>query len=180
MAHKEQRDFMQLVKSAYPNHFTKQKVLEIGSLNINGTVRDFFEDCDYVGIDVGPGPGVDVVCQGQKYSAPNDSQDVCISAECFEHNPYWVATFQNMFRMCRPGGLVIMTCASTGRGEHGTPATRPGSSPLTCELGWSYYKNLTEEDFIGHFDIEDMFSLSEFLDRSNTSHKDLFFWGLKK
>jgi SAM-dependent methyltransferase len=142
MAHPEQREFFEQVKAEFPDWFTGS-VLEIGSLNINGTVRDFFDATEYVGVDVSAGEGVDVVARGQELDYADSSFDVAVSAECFEHNPYWFETFENMVRMARKG--VVFTCASTGRAEHGTSATTPSDSPFTLE--WDYYRNLTEEDF---------------------------------
>jgi SAM-dependent methyltransferase len=147
MAHKGQQDFIQLVRRQFPDFFANRRVLEIGSLDINGSIRSQFTNCTYTGIDVADGPGVDVVCQGQDYSGPEDSFDVVISCEVMEHNPHWAETMKNMIRVCKPGGLVLMTCATLGRGEHGTARTSPDSSPLTVELGWNYYRNLTAGDF---------------------------------
>jgi len=48
-----------------------------------------FSDCDYIGLDVAPGNGVDIVCEGQNYDAPDESFDVVISCEVMEHNPFW-------------------------------------------------------------------------------------------
>ncbi len=48
--HKLAWGFVDTVKAQAPEHFTGKKVLEVGSQNINGTVRDFFTDCQYVGI----------------------------------------------------------------------------------------------------------------------------------
>ena len=107
MSHYQQREFVQRLKNKLPQYFRNQKVLEIGSLNINGTIRDFFNDCNYIGIDVGFGPNVDIVCEGQSYNAPDKSYDVICSAECFEHNPYWMETFKNMLRLCKEDGLVF-------------------------------------------------------------------------
>src|SRR5690606_19424692 len=106
--------------------FRGTRVLEVGSLDLNGSVRSNFSGCDYLGIDVAAGPGVDLVCQGQDYDAPDGSFDVVTSCEAMEHNPYWRETFANMLRLCRPGGLILMTCATTGRGEHGTTRKHPG------------------------------------------------------
>lgn len=147
MAHKGQQDFIALVRREFQDYFSHKRVLEIGSLDINGSIRSQFIDCTYTGIDVAPGSGVDVVCQGQDYNAPDDSYDVVISCEVMEHNPHWAETMKNMVRVCKPGGLVVMTCATLGRGEHGTARTSPDSSPLTVELGWNYYRNLTARDF---------------------------------
>ena len=76
MSHKEQTDFVAAVKDKHPEFFQNKKVLEVGSLNINGTVRDFFTDCEYVGCDLGEGPGVDIVCAGQDLDFPDNSFDV--------------------------------------------------------------------------------------------------------
>lgn len=178
MAHPQQMEFIRSVKSFFPKYFKRKIILEIGSLDINGSVRVFFEDCLYIGLDIGPGPGVDIVGTGHEYSAPDEIFDVAISCECFEHNPYWRETFANMTRVVKPGGLVIFTCATTGRAEHGTSACNPLFSPLTVEKGWEYYSNLTEEDFNGAFDLDKRFISLNF--SVNPESCDLYFWGLVK
>jgi SAM-dependent methyltransferase len=177
MAHAAQLEFVALLASRLPAYFSNAKVLEIGSLVIDGTVRGFFQDCEYIGIDVAPGRGVDVVCQGQDYQAPDGSFDHVISCECMEHNPRWKETFSNMVRLCRPGGLVTMTCASLGRPEHGTTRTNPGASPLTVGLGWTYYRNLTAADFKGAVDVKRAFSHYRFWTDWDTC--DLLFAGVR-
>jgi SAM-dependent methyltransferase len=174
VAHPEQRDFLQDLKQARPDFFHGVSVLEVGSLKINGTVRDFFQATEYLGVDVAPGPGVDLVALGQNLDHPDDSFDVAISAECFEHNPEWEATFQNMHRIAKTA--VIFTCASTGRAEHGTHDKHPTSSPLT--LDWDYYRNLTADDFENTFDLETMFTQHAF--EYNPASCDLYFWGIKR
>jgi SAM-dependent methyltransferase len=175
MAHQQQFDFVKTCQQKYPNAFSQAKVLEVGSLDINGSVRQFFTDCDYLGIDVGEGKGVDLVCQGQEFQGRANSFDTAISCECFEHNPYWIATFENMHRVVKQGGLVVMSCATTGRPEHGTRRTSPEDAPL---VEWDYYKNLTEADFKEKFDLDKMFSKYEFSTNSQTH--DLYFYGVKK
>jgi SAM-dependent methyltransferase len=176
MAHQEQFDFVNSVKQKFTRNFINTSVLEVGSLNLNGTVRQIFENCEYIGLDLGEGTGVDVVCQGQNYDAPDNHFDTIISCECFEHNPHWVETFNNMIRMTKSNGLIIMTCATTGREEHGTTRSAPEASPLTVELGWDYYKNLTQQDFESNIDIAANFSSHEF----SGVNTDLYFWGVKK
>jgi SAM-dependent methyltransferase len=178
MAHYTQQQFVRWVKASFPNCFIGQRVLEVGSLDINGSVRCFFERCDYIGLDVGAGPGVDVVCGGQDFRAPDASFDVVCSFEAMEHNPYWRETFANMLRLTRPGGLVVMTCATFGRPEHGTARSNPEDSPLTGDIGWDYYRNLCRRDFEQAFDLQASF---ESLFFAHYYHgPDLFFFGFRR
>jgi SAM-dependent methyltransferase len=143
MAHPQQAEFFGSVRQRYPASFDQVRVLEVGSLDINGSVRELFSGCVYTGVDLQPGPGVDLACPGHLLELPTASFDTVISAECFEHNPFWRETFANMMRLCRPGGLVLVSCASTGRKEHGTTRTNPDASPFTVQARWDYYRNLT-------------------------------------
>lgn len=177
MSHPEQLRFVEQIKAAFPSYFNTARVLEIGSLDINGTVRKLFSSCDYIGLDVGAGPGVDVVCQGQEYDGPDSSFDTVISCEVMEHNPYWSKTMTNMVRMTKPGGLVVMTCASTARREHGTTRTSAQDSPLSVGIGWEYYKNLAAADFRSALPLGSLFSSHLFL--SHYVSKDLYFFGFK-
>jgi SAM-dependent methyltransferase len=185
MAHQQQRDFIAKVKSFFPEFFDGGlRVLEVGSLNINGTVRDFFgprkgNGC-YIGIDIIDGKDVDIVCAGKDYGTAghDDGQtmpfDFTISTECFEHDKDWVLTFDNMWQLTKPGGLIVFTCASEGRHEHGTTRTSPQDSPATTD----YYKNLTEKDFKEVCDFNEAFSKYAF--EYNPVTCDLYFWGVKK
>lgn len=175
MAHLAQREFFERVRARFPEAFSSVAVLEVGSLNINGTVRDFFsKPLEYIGVDVGPGKGVDLVAHGEDLDFADDRFDTAISAECFEHNPEWVATFANMHRMSKR--FVLFSCASEGRPEHGTSRTSPGSSPLTAS--WDYYRNLNAADFEEAFDLAAMFE--EYAFEYNPSSCDLYFWGIKR
>lgn len=178
MSHKEQLHFISEVKNKYTQFFKNKCVLEIGSLDINGSVRKFFDKCVYVGLDVGMGPGVDVVSLGHEYDMPNGSFDVAISCECFEHDPYHIKTLNNMIRLVKSGGLIVFSCATNGRKEHGTTNCEPQSSPLTVDLGWNHYKNLEELDFKKEIDFDSIFLEYKFT--QNMEVFDLYFYGVKK
>lgn len=173
MSHPQQLAFVAGVQAMHPDAFTGCRVLEVGSLNINGTVRGLFTDCHYTGVDLAPGPGVDVVCPGQDLDYPARDFTTVISTECFEHNPHWAATFANMHRMADQ--LVIVTCATTGRAEHGTSRTDTYSSPFTAHT--DYYRNLTADDFRAMFDLDGMFAHHEFT--TDEQAHDLYFWGVR-
>ena len=175
MAHQEQNTFFRGVKEMYPQYFYDTKVIEIGSLNINGTVRTLFDEPkEYIGLDLGEGPDVDIVCPGQDYQGEDNYFDVSISAECFEHNPYWLETMINMYRITKPDGLIAFTCASQGRAEHGTVRTSPEDSPFNYES--DYYRNLNAEDFDDF--IKD-YKFKDFKFEYNPKTCDLYFWGIK-
>jgi hypothetical protein len=170
MSHPAQMEFVASLRKKFPDYFIRKNVLEIGSLNINGSIREFFQQCVYVGVDIGPGKDVDLVARGENLVCEDGSFDVVASCECFEHNPEWVATFSNMVRMS--SGLVFFSCATTGRAEHGTPRTSPYDAPYCGE----YYKNLTEDDVRSACDLS-AFKEYEF-SVDNQAH-DLYFWGIK-
>ncbi len=178
MAHHQQFEFIDAIKAELPAYFRGQRVLEVGSLDINGSIRSAFADCDYTGTDLSPGPGVDLVCPGQMLAFPSQHFDVSLSCECFEHNPYWVETWSNMLRMTRPGGPMLMSCATTGRREHGTTRSAPESSPFTVERGWNYYRNLTRGNFERCFELKRWFTDHEFIVSAESF--DLYFVGIVK
>jgi SAM-dependent methyltransferase len=177
MAHKHQLDFVRTVAEHLAESWNAKDILEIGSFDVNGSIRPFFKESKYIGVDLTTGPGVDVVCDGAKVAYPDESFDLCTSCECFEHNPKWFETFQNMYRMTRKGGALLFTCASTGRLEHGTTRTTPDVSPGTQSVGWDYYMNLTQKDFTQKIDFANLFSGYLFI--YNKFSCDLYFIGIK-
>jgi SAM-dependent methyltransferase len=189
MAHGSQIAFVQRLKTEFPKYFENIKVLEVGSLNINGTVRDHFTDCTFVGVDVDEGPGVDLTCGGQDVDHPDNTYDTTCSCNCFEHNPYYRETIQNCVRLLKSGGMFLFTCATTGRPVHGVASLEEESKlkypnwktmPNVSRDNWDndYYKNLTEQDIRECCDIEATFEQFEFEVEEN--HCDLYFWGIKK
>jgi hypothetical protein len=93
------------------------RVLEIGSRNINGSVRGLFDGVVYEGIDVAEGPGVDVVADGATY-VPTLPPDCVVCCEVLEHAPTAADIVRHMGAIVAPGGSVIVTCAGPGRAPH--------------------------------------------------------------
>jgi SAM-dependent methyltransferase len=146
--------------------------LDVGSLDINGSNRDHFAaPAEYIGLDLGPGPGVDLVCPVKEYK-PGPVFDVVISTEALEHDKDWRESLAAMVAALKPGGLLILTCATTGRHEHGTRRTSPGASPYTP----LYYGNRTAKDLAPL--LQPHMTVCEF--SVNSKAHDLYFWGFKK
>lgn len=179
MSHPEQIIFISAISRLYDAGWRSKKILEIGSYDVNGVVRSLFGECkSYVGVDLTDGPGVDIIASGHEVGYDDESFDLTISCECFEHNPYWLETFENMVRMTKPGGLTVFTCASRGRLEHGTIRTDDGMSPGTMAVGINYYRNLRQRDFTRNLNLEKMFIDHRFFYMSYA--RDLYFAGVKR
>lgn len=140
--HNEVTDFFNEVKQEYPEFFNNKKVLEVGSLYINGSVRELFEGGEYTGIDLGEGQGVDVISKAHEYIHPEE-YDVVVSTEMLEHDIHWQESLKQMYNNLKKGGLFIFTCAGPDRAEHGTSKDNAWASPFTTE----YYRNISKEDF---------------------------------
>ena len=178
MAHKEQYEFCSEVVNINKELFKNKKVLDCGSLDINGNNRHMFTNCEYIGIDVGSGKNVDVVSTIHEYPGKDEEFDVIVSTECAEHDMHWRESLENIVRMLKSGGIFVFTCATHGRAEHGTRRSSPKDAPL-LQGEWSdYYKNLDETDIRSAIDIENTFKLFEF--SVHNGHKDLQFWGIKR
>jgi hypothetical protein len=136
MAHKEQHDFLISMQRKHPNYFTQSIVIDFGSLDINGNNRKYFGMPLYVGVDIAPGKNVDVVSKCHEFTIDKvpSRPDVVLSTEMLEHDMYWKLSLKNMLDILQPGGLLIITCATTGRAEHGTARTDKYSSPLTSAV----------------------------------------------
>lgn len=179
MAHEQQKVFCKSVKERFPEFFIEKLVVDIGALDINGNNQYLFEKSCYLGVDLFIGRNVDIVCKGNELGLPDESVDVVISTECFEHDCQYGKTIENMYRMLKPGGLFLFSCATTGRPEHGTRRTTPEDAPFIQLLGsWAdYYKNLEESDIRAVLDIDAAFEKYEFSTQHETH--DLYFWGIK-
>jgi len=181
MSHIEQQSFCKRMEKKYPSYFKNKIVLDIGSLDINGNNRFLFENSIYTGLDVDKGLNVDIVCPGHLYNALDNSFDVIISTEVFEHDMFYDKTIKNIIRMLKNGGMFLFTCASIGRVEHGT--IRTGSdyaAPLLQNISteWSnYYKNLTEKNIRKISGLNENFPDAYF--EYNPTSCDLYFFGIK-
>lgn len=101
-----------------------KRVLEIGSRDINGTVRDVVSADYYHGIDIVAGPGVDEVADATSYRS-EETYDAVICCEVLEHLQNKVGIIDTAQECLRgPGcckhtpGLFIITCATDPREPH--------------------------------------------------------------
>ena len=161
--------------------FFKRKVLDIGSYDVNGNNRWLFDRCEYTGVDVLPGDNVDVVAKAGQLTYEDGSFDTIISTEAFEHDYDLDNTLRNAVRMLAPGGLLLFTCATTGRVSHGCCRRKPKSS-LTARMEepeWSgHYRNVTVGRVWAIIDFDNTFCHYQFA--CDLDICDLYFAGIKK
>jgi SAM-dependent methyltransferase len=131
--HKEVLEFLESVKKRFPSLFFKKRVLELGSLDWNGTPRHLFDDCEYIGIDVINGSGVDVVCSASTFFS-EEKFDVIITTEMLEHDKDWATSLSNAVSLLKKGGVLIGTAANINREPH------------CLELG--HYRNISRHDLM--------------------------------
>lgn len=169
--HPAQKEFCEEVKAKYPKRFTGVKVVDFGSMDINGNNRYLFSDSDYTGVDIGEGPNVDIVCPAHEFKG--EGYNVVISTEMLEHDKHYAKSLENMVRILKPGGLLIVSCATEPRREHGTTRTSPKSSPYTND----YYKNIMPTDI---FYAIDMRAFYRYNIHVNYMIGDLYFYAIKR
>jgi SAM-dependent methyltransferase len=99
-------------------------VLEIGALDVNGNVREFFTDATkYIGIDIQHGKNVDVVLNAHdllKVFSPSQF-DTVLCLEMLEHDDNPLLTVQNIHSVLKPGGFFIVSTPTIGFPYHPYP-----------------------------------------------------------
>ena len=97
-----------------------KKILDVGSYDVNGTLKPIFEKGIYTGLDMESGPNVDVVSDAHNIPFDNEHFDIVTSSSCFEHDDMFWVTFLEMCRVVKPGGYLYVQAPSNGP-YHGWP-----------------------------------------------------------
>ena len=148
--HPEASHFLDFCRSAYAAQYHGGKTLNIAKAACNAS-------------NVG-GPGA--VSPFRLMSDAQESCEVIIVTECFQHDEDYTHSLQRMVEMLMPGGLCIFTCAAAGRSaDHGA------ATPGVC----TYYRGLYAADVLA---IKDHFR-PYFRLYYNAVSKDLYFVGIK-
>jgi len=117
---------MEFVRSALSQDEVEgQLVVEAGSLNVNGSVREFVKSLkpsQYLGTDMRAGPDVDVACLAEDLPKVLKTEaGVVISTEMMEHVENWQAAMSGLIRLLKPGGCLVITTRSDGMPIHSYP-----------------------------------------------------------
>jgi SAM-dependent methyltransferase len=92
-----------------------EPILEIGSFQVPGQdrvadLRALFPGRAYTGIDMRPGPGVDCVADVEKLPHADASVGTVISFNTFEHVRRFWRGLDELKRVLRPDGVLILSC----------------------------------------------------------------------
>lgn len=101
-------------------------MLEVGSADLNGSMRDWFEDqnpAEYVGIDIQGGAGVDVVLSANDLVERFGTErwDLVVCLEMLEHAEHWQDAVYQMKQSLAVGGWLILTTRSPTYPFHAPP-----------------------------------------------------------
>ncbi len=109
-----------------PIQVVNKRVIEVGSYDVNGSVRPFVESmhpAEYVGVDQSEGPGVDVVvnCEHLTDAMGYSAWHLVISTEMLEHVRDWRRCTEQLADAVAVGGLLLITTRSPGFPYHAYP-----------------------------------------------------------
>lgn len=128
--HTSSLEHMKKLVDTYLQPEEKLTILDIGSCDINGTYKQFFDrpNWKYTGTDLATGKNVDVVMPSP-YSLPfpSGSLDLVISGQVFEHVEFFWLTWLEIVRILKPDGRIFLIAPSRGN-EH--------KYPVDC---WRFY-----------------------------------------
>jgi SAM-dependent methyltransferase len=110
------------VEDLLSRYATRAGVLaDIGSMDVNGTYRHLFPGWRYIGVDMEPGPGVDIVARKPyRYPLASESVDLVVCGQAFEHMEYFWLGWLDICRIVKRGGLIFLLAPSRGP-EHRYP-----------------------------------------------------------
>jgi SAM-dependent methyltransferase len=102
------------------DNIENKKILDVGSYDVNGTMKPIFQKGQYIGLDMEQGPNVDIVGVSHEVPFEKDEFDIVISSSCFEHDDMFWISYQEMCRVLKPGGYMYVQAPSNGP-YHGWP-----------------------------------------------------------
>lgn len=122
--HQSSLEKMIFFKKKYLNIDSPLFILDLGSLDLNGSHSLWFDIAPWVyqGLDVTPGKNVDIVLKDPYCwkEIKSNSVDVLISGSTFEHIKFFWITILEIARVLKPGGLCCIIAPAEGP-EHNYP-----------------------------------------------------------
>lgn len=111
-------------------HGVPKRVLDVGSRHINGTVKDCIREAslgmpeEIIGVDFMDGENVDIVLNGHDLDTVFEpgSFDLVTCTETLEHDDKFWLTVEQMRKMVKPGGWLLITVPGIHFFRHDWPS----------------------------------------------------------
>ncbi len=103
-----------LARSVIDTFHLPEPILEVGSYQVEGqedlvNLRSLLKGREYIGLDIRPGPGVDLVGDVERLDLPDASVGTVIAFSAFEHVPRFWRGFEEVRRVLRPDGAFVVS-----------------------------------------------------------------------
>lgn len=123
--HKNSYSKMEWFKNTYLSIVNNLEILDVGSLNSSGDYNysSIFNEKNwhYTGLDIQGGYNVDIIVDDiyNWLEVENNSYDVIISGQFFEHLEFFWLTMTEIERVLKPGGYLCIIITSSDDSKHG-------------------------------------------------------------
>jgi len=92
----------------------KGKILEVGSFVVPGQeklmdIRRYFPGCTYIGCDMRPGVGVDLIENAERFTFKDETFDCVICLDTFEHIENIFKASKEIYRILKPKGILVLS-----------------------------------------------------------------------
>lgn len=151
--HAGNRNWLDDLQARFAGEIAGASLLEIGSLNINGSARECLRPARWVGVDrlrcgradcpsCGDGTvparrdcDVEIQCDADQTCFEPESFDILLSTSMLEHDPGWRASLAHNLPWLRRGGLIFLSWGAEGNTHH---APEPWAAvPVGDVLEWA-------------------------------------------
>lgn len=144
-----------------------KKLLEVGSRDVTGNIRNIVEGIDYTASDMLDGPNVDLVINGHDllshFGKPTFDMIVCF--DTFEHDDKFWLTLENMKQVLLPGGWLLLGI--------------PGRNCPLHEHPGDYYRFMPSAMDVFLKGYEDIFIDGQMDDPAHKGEDEIYGWGRK-
>ncbi len=98
-------------------------LLDVGSLDVSGNIKGEFAEFAYTGIDMRPGPNVDLVINAHDLDKRYGKEefDVVICIDTLEHDDKFWITLEKMKYVLKEGGWLVIGTPSINHSIHRQP-----------------------------------------------------------
>lgn len=146
--------------------------LDVGGTNVNGCARELFPHIEWVAVDRDPSEGVvklDWLSKEAEAFIQSNKFDLVTCFEVLEHVAEDQMRFlHNLYQALKPGGVLLLTCGTTGRVPHNCSGAQPCTEP---------YRNAVASEIVAY--LENTLHVKEYSVVCDFTRGDLYLFARK-